>query len=402
MVTTNDVLLRILRNALWKDPLPEVPIPHDNLVMLMKAAEEQTVVGMVCSALMSPDNHFTIGSQDVAYLYATHSDVKEHNKAANAELQALCQLLNANNIHYVVVKGQTIAACYPAPLDRVSGDIDFYVHPNDFVRAKKIIDEQFLKEDGKWDASDNGNRNTEEPNQHIAFKRNHVHYEMHFCLMKFASLRNQRYFDNQVNKATLSPSIRWINSKQETAVPVLPPTLNLVYTFLHLYHHLVELGCGLRQFIDIAVLLSTQDIDSDELRRHLHALDMEHAFEHVLNIVRHPLGLPESFIPLDKNEEMEDKQNSKNKKNSVKEKKCENNKETKITREILNIIFTHGNFGFHHQKYAFRSGWRYYIDTTKRKLQHYWLFYKLSPREIRCSILYDIPRKIKDAFHREF
>ena len=57
--------------------------------------------------------------------------------------------------------------------------------------------------------------------------------------------------------------------------------LNVLYTFLHLYHHLVELGVGLRQFSDVAVLLKTHYnlIDKKKFFAWLDALDFRKAFD---------------------------------------------------------------------------------------------------------------------------
>jgi len=41
-----------------------------------------------------------------------------------------------------------------------------------------------------------------------------------------------------------------------------------------------------------------------------------------------------------------------------------------------------------------RSGMRYNVEATIRKLRHYRLFWQLSPREIRATILKEMPRKM--------
>lgn len=374
MVTTTDVLLRILRNALWQEPIPAVLIPSRNLKQLLALAKEQTVTGLVCSTLMDSRNAITLDRRDAAELYATYQDLQNRNKLVNDELLSLSHLLNRHSIRYAVIKGQTIAAHYPEPLARTSGDIDFYVHPEDFDQACAVIEKEYLLAPLPTITS------TEE-DQHIPFSHNDVHYEMHFCLLKFASRKSQHYFDSLVNQylanADIHPSTVFPSPHPFSNVKVLPPTLNLLYTFLHLYHHLLELGCGLRQFIDLAVLLHTQPIDHAELRTYLKALDMERAFDAILQILHTILGLPRDTMP------------------------TAHHIKAKTQKSITKIIFLHGNFGFYRQKYATRSGWRYNLDATKRKLRHYRLFYSLSPREIRCSLIYSIPQKVLAALKRQ-
>ena len=61
---------------------------------------------------------------------------------------------------------------------------------------------------------------------------------------------------------------------------------------------------------------------------------------------------------------------------------------------ILDIVFTGGNFGKHMSTTAVRSGMRYNVEATIRKLRHYRLFWQLSPREIRATLLKEMPRKM--------
>ena len=61
---------------------------------------------------------------------------------------------------------------------------------------------------------------------------------------------------------------------------------------------------------------------------------------------------------------------------------------------ILDIVFIGGNFGKHHSNTVVRSGMRYNIEATMRKLRHYRLFWRLSPREIRATLVKELPRKM--------
>lgn len=91
-------------------------------------------------------------------------------------------------------------------------------------------------------------------------------------------------------------------------IPILSPTLNLAYTFLHLYHHLIELGVGLRQFCDIAILCYTaamaeqnqnkeKSIDKEKLTNILTYLDFLSAFKTIGTILIEELGLSKNYFP---------------------------------------------------------------------------------------------------------
>lgn len=90
-------------------------------------------------------------------------------------------------------------------------------------------------------------------------------------------------------------------------IPILSPTLNLAYTFLHLYHHLIELGVALRQFCDIAVLCYTaamaeqdqnkeRSIDKERLTEILSHLDFQKAFTAIGTILVDDLGLSKNYF----------------------------------------------------------------------------------------------------------
>ncbi len=77
-------------------------------------------------------------------------------------------------------------------------------------------------------------------------------------------------------------------------VSVLAPAVHSLYVFLHLYHHLLELGVGLRQFCDWEVILHAckGEIDHEAIRRHLKVLGMEKAYKACGAVLVEILGLP--------------------------------------------------------------------------------------------------------------
>ena len=158
-------------------------------------------------------------------------------------------------------------------------------------------------------------------------------------------------------------------------VPTLEPTLNVLYTFLHLYHHLVELGVGLRQFSDVAILLKTHYgvIDKTKFFEWLDALDLRKAFDVVQLILVNILGMDEKYTltPLSFDKDSLSAMN-----------------------QFMDVVWFGGNFGFHGYNRKFKFKAQYFFVTTYRKLQLYYRFYRFSPREIKASIFSSIPRKV--------
>ena len=236
-----DYFLALLRASLWQKPIAGGVIAPPVSRSMIAAAKKQTVLGLLSDALLAPENSFQLDRQTVIELLVAQQTIAKQNQRANQVLVELCELLRAHAIEFIVVKGQLLAQYYPHPQHRQSGDIDFYCDARNFVRAKEVIQ-------SAWGVTFSAE--DDESEQHIAFDYKDVPFELHFCLLKFCSERVQMAFDKMLNEAQ-----PFSIDVAGCAVPTLPPVENLIFTFLHLYHHFVELGIGLRQLCDMALLI---------------------------------------------------------------------------------------------------------------------------------------------------
>ena len=322
-------------------------------------------------ALMNKQNDIRLlERQDVFDIYGTSQRIAKQNTHLNAVLSELTELLHSHDIPFFVVKGQTIASLMEHPETRTPGDIDFYIPPSHFRQGKELIARE-------WQVT--YEEDEDEGEQHLVFTRNGVIMEMHYCLLAFASRKNQRIFDSVIERQSASlnsPQEERANSPESAySIPTLAPEANLLYTFLHLYHHLVELGCGLRQFCDVAVLCHKyhvhEDFNRQKLASYLEKMDFMPAFRAMETILVDYLGLPVEECPI-----------------------AITDKDRKYAGKIMKIVFQRGNFGKYGRKAAVRSGIHYYIEQTGIKLSHYRLFYHLSRREVLASTFLGIPRKV--------
>lgn len=364
-----DVLLGVVRHALWKAPLPSGELTAKRFRRLMGEATRQAVSGIVADALMESGSGVVLPKEQVLQLIVHARGVRASNAKIAASLQSLCRLFASRGVPVVVVKGQVVGALYPHPELRMPGDIDFYVAPADWDNAMRLVKDSWKPNFHK----------DEDGEQHVAFNHDGTLFEMHYNLYKFYDKRNQAFFDgllayNISHKSTARvPGV-------DGAVPVLCPPDNVLYTFLHLYHHLVELGCGLRQFCDVAVLLSRFEQTGENvgrLRNDLESLGFMGAFRAVGAVLVDYLGLPAAKFPFPIGEA-----------------------DRKHSGEILSIVFWGGNFGFYGVGEPLRSGWRYYVKAFFRKLRRYRTFYSLAPRETRAMLMREMPKKIGQALMR--
>lgn len=352
------LLFHLLRYELWGQPLPSgLQMPTDLFKNVMELARVQAVDGLAVHALMM--NQVALDRYEAAQAFALSGSVAQGNERLNSEVRDLCLLLSAHSVRFFLVKGQTIAALYPAPETRMSGDIDFYVYPDDFDRATEIIRREWDVELGTDD----------EGEQHLHFERHGVLFEMHYNLMHFSSKKVQKAFDAMVRDTLLGT--RRIG---DVEAPVLEDRLNLVYTFLHLYHHLIEVGVGLRQFFDLAILMKAMEMtpeDKREITSMLNRLGYTKAFYAIEGILADFLGLPEEKLLAPKDAVS-----------------------LPLRQVIMRIVARGGNFGNHGRKHGVRSGWRYNMEMFDVKVRNHCRLFRLSPRENFAFLVQTLPSKI--------
>ena len=379
-----ELLFALLRSALWGAPLPVSRLDGASCAALMEEARRQTVDGLVCGTLIG--GGVRLEKYDAIEAYSTLGTIRQQNETVDEVLHALCRLLRDGGVAFTVMKGQTVGAYYPHPHDRVSGDVDFYCPPESVEKAKETVIHTWQAELEESDVE-----------KHVSFMHGGVDFELHTFLNDFCSRDNQCFFDEATMQArTGTVDVAGVQ------VPVFEPAFNLAFTFVHLYMHLQELGVGLRQFCDVAVLCHTfrgqetgdrsqntcprtshhaprtskdgpleSSTLSEELENILRRLGYLRAFKAVGAILVDSLGLPEEEFPF-----------------------RITRKDRKYAGYILDIVFKRGNFGKYGRQNEVRSGLLYYLEATWVKLSHYIRLYPLSPKENRAMLTAELPRRI--------
>lgn len=370
MEKKDDALLKIVRSALWKRSLADEDLSEFVFQDIQRAAIRQTVLGLFVQSLLEEHHNIKLTKQDVFNIIAYQNKIRRQNIKTNAVLEELCDLLKSHSIDFLIVKGQILAQFYPDPLMRQSGDIDFYCSEKDFERARIVISEA-------WNVVFHENEEGDDE-QHIAFEYKDIMFEMHFCLLRFTSPKIQERFDRMIKEST-----PYTIKVGKTNVPTLSPVENIVFTFLHLYHHFIELGIGLRQICDMTLLLYgyrnllCEGKEKDDLSYWLRQLGYYNAFNAFGNICVKDLGLAKSEYPFPITKHIDS-----------------------YRKTILNIVFKRGNFGMYGRRNKVRSGILYYLETFYIKLNHYIRFYTLSRKENLFVLIYGIPKKIIYAIKR--
>lgn len=333
-------------------PSELLPKNTKNLFLL---AEQQAVSGLVVDALIR--HGVKMPQQWVFEAVGILEQIKQQSRVINEGAVKLNNMLSADGIGYVIVKGQVVASKYPDPLLRQSGDIDYYCDSKNFSLSQEAIKKHWSIEPER-----------EKSDLHVHFDYQDVTYEGHFSLTSLYSKKRNQYWQQLLDNDegdTVS-----INGND---IKTLSATTHTLYVFIHLYSHLLALGVGLRQFCDLAVMLHCckEQIDMNVLRRHLHVLGLERAYKACGSILVEHLELPledlgYSLSDLDRN----------------------------YGEKILEVVLYRGNMGHYNKRSGF-SGWKHKVEALGIKMSHFMKFMLLAPEYSRGWLWHEIIRQAK-------
>lgn len=352
----NEFFFALLREALWAcgKKLPE-SVSAEVAGGLLRISLEQTVAALIVDVLIRKD--VVLPKAQVIEAMAILQKVRLGNLRINEELFRLNHLMQTAEADYLVVKGQVVASFYPDPLLRQSGDIDFFC---DDIHFPKALDE--IRKAWEIKPEQSGS------DHHVHLVHNGITLEGHFSLISFYSSKK-----NEAWKELLSQEKRHFVNVGNSTIPTLSPTLHVFYVFMHLYHHLLELGIGLRQFCDLAVLLHAchGQIDMGRLGQLLESMGMARAYRACGSVLVDYLGLPSSELGY-----------------SLTSNDC------RYGKRILKVVLYRGNMGKYHKRAGF-SGWRHNVEATGIKLSHFLKFMPLSPSYNARWIGHELVRKVR-------
>lgn len=318
-------------------------------------ASKQTVLGIVFDGVQKlPKEQWP--PQAVLFEWIGQTEqIKQQNRKVNAVLKELALLFNANSIRYAVVKGQIVGSYYSDPLLRQAGDVDYYVEEQNFERARQLIE-------STWDVS----FEETEGHHHVEFEYKGVLLEQHHTLIKLYDKEKNEYWERLMKETFKSMEIEGV------PVSVLSPTLHSLYIFLHLYHHLLELGVGLRQFCDWAAILHARknEIDHEAIRGHLKLLGVESAYRACGCLLIDNLGLPKDEFTYELK-----------------------SSDKRYAKRILDVVMYRGNMGHYNLKGGHRGLW-HNLEATGIKIIHFLKFMPLAPAFSWNWLLAELKRKI--------
>ena len=218
-----EALFVLLRNALGGDSRP-VLLDGPGWEEMLDMAREQTVTGLVFQGVSRLPSIVKVPDQVLFRLMMEADRIKRRSTQVQAAARQLVTQYREAGLHPVLLKGPSIAALYPEPLLRESGDIDFYFPPEEFEAAARMT--------GDRPAPDGSVHGTQDG----------IDIDLH-----------RHYFDLHV--------------RAERLPEVTSPEAVLLMLSAHIRKHCMGAGIGLRQLCDMAVAYRALDFDKDRLEQ---------------------------------------------------------------------------------------------------------------------------------------
>jgi len=166
------------------------------------------------------------------------------------EIPAIKNTLEEAKIPFILLKGSVLRKYYPEPWMRTSSDIDVLVRESDVEKAREIIENELLYK-------------TESRNAHEIgmFSESGVHLELHRTLIEADEFLA---FEKVLSEV-------WEHTEKEDGYEyslLLSDEMFYYYHVAHMAKHYMHGGCGIRPFMDM-FLLRTSDVSTEEKRKKL-------------------------------------------------------------------------------------------------------------------------------------
>lgn len=166
------------------------------------------------------------------------------NQRLLAAQDQLLQKLREAEIPAAILKGSSVARCYPQPDLRVLGDIDVLV-PRETLETAKVIVEQL------------GYRFHEADHEfHLGYSRPDAYVEVHYNVTTLPECRGA-----EATKAQIASFLQESVAAEQQGHPftMLSSTHQALMLLLHMVRHMLESGIGLRQLCDWMMYLAHEN-----------------------------------------------------------------------------------------------------------------------------------------------
>lgn len=282
--------LTLLKYGLWGNVQNTSILDHDiDWAEISKIARSQTVTGIIFDAFelipIKPDR------ATIARWVWDVKEIEDANIRINLAVVDIVSRFCIEGLEPILMKGQAVGQYYRKPLHRQPGDIDLYF-PKGYEYANELMEGL------------NAAIGHEETTYHKSFSINDVEIENHSIFVDFYDKKNAKKWERVYGELfSKHMDIFQLKNREGEAfcVKTFTPQMNSIYLYLHLQHHLLQTGIGLRQVCDWACLWKDREkeIDKELFLKVVESLPIKRCMTALTWIMVNYLGLPYGVIPLD-------------------------------------------------------------------------------------------------------
>lgn len=325
-------------------------------ISLYTEAQRQAIGGILLDGV---EKVIASGEDKPKFLMQWISQVlalENRNRLLNAKCKEITDVFNDLGLRSCVLKGQGVAMLYPNPLRRQCGDIDLWVegYRDDIYKTLKA----------RWNVGETVIHHAEVE----IFKDTptEIHFVPSFAYSPFLYRRYKRFFKRWADR-------QFANYDKTVGFACPTPDFNAVYSLMHIFHHVLHEGIGLRQLLDYYYILRSLDKGQrGQVFEEMRNLDLAKFAEAVMYVEQQMFGLESEFWLCQPNE--------------------------RLGKLLLAEIELAGNFGKYdkrNQHLNRKSRMDVYLHNVKRNF----VFFKFAPSEVLWAPIWKpchfVWRKIK-------
>ena len=200
---------------------------------ILEMARKQTVTGLLFRGVALLPEEVQVPDSLLFPLMEVTDQIRRQSRLVERTAAEVTEFFEGRILHPVILKGPSVAAFYPEPDLRESGDIDLYFNEKEFGKAVHAIRERLQRSGLAADGL------TTLPDGSVHYKWNGIDIDQH-----------AQYFDLHTT---------------EGLPPVPSPEATLLMLSAHILKHSMGAGIGLRQLCDMAMAYQTLPYDRSYL-----------------------------------------------------------------------------------------------------------------------------------------
>ena len=299
---------------------------------LYTEAQRQALVGVLLTGV---EKVVAIGEDKPKFLMQWIVKVmalEKRNQLLNLRCKEIIEIFNALGLRSCVLKGQGVALLYPNPLRRQCGDIDLW------VEGKRDEIHKTLK--AKWKVGETVIHHADVE----IFKDTptEIHFIPSFTYSPFLYRRYKSFFKKWGNA-------QFANYHKDVDFSYPTNVFNAVYSLMHIFHHVLHEGIGLRQLLDYYYILrSLAKEKKAQVFDDMKHLGLAKFAAAVMYVEQQVFELESEFLLCQPNE--------------------------KYGKQLLNEIELSGNFGHYDERYQQvnrKNSWELYWHNVRRNFMFF-------------------------------